>query len=404
MPHAQQLGRYHLLDRIAYGGMAEIYRAKTFDRTGHSHVVAVKRLLGHLIEDQSFLEMLVDEAKISAQLLHPNIARVYEFCHAGGEYFIAMEYVDGKDVRALLERGRQASQPLAPEHVAWIAMEAAQALHSAHIQQDRLGQALHIVHRDVSPSNLLCSYQGVVKLCDFGIAKATLTRVQTKTGVIKGKVKYMSPEQAMGRRLDHRSDLFSLGSVMYEMLTLRPPFQASAEVELIFAVRDARPRPLHELVPNVPPELVAIVDRAMVRSRTARYQSGEQLSLDLRIFLDRYAPGYRRTHFSHFLRRTFAPEIERELRQLEEFVISEAREAEVGVNLIADVLGQDAEFTQFTPLAPTPSQQSSAYTGEFQGARLEPHRLHREPTAIIVNTPTATPSVIPLDEDDLEEN
>src|SRR5262249_39686708 len=163
-------------------------------------LVAVKKVLQHLVNDEDFLRMLVDEAKITATLKHDNIARVYEFSHESGEYFMAMEYIDGKDVRTLLERHRQKQEPIAPEHVAWIGMQVGQALHAAHTQRDGAGRAMHIVHRDVSPSNILCSYRGEVKLCDFGIAKATLTRVQTKTGVIKGKVKYMSPEQAMGRK------------------------------------------------------------------------------------------------------------------------------------------------------------------------------------------------------------
>ncbi|HUH03975.1 MAG TPA: serine/threonine-protein kinase, partial [Kofleriaceae bacterium] len=198
MRRAQQLGRYHLLDRIAFGGMAEIYRAKTFDSHGHAHLVAVKRVLAHLAEDDDFIQMLVDEAKIAGLLRHPNIARVYEFARAHGEYFIAMEHVDGKDMRSILERCRQQKRPMPAQHVAYIGSEVATALHAAHTAVDNRGRPLRIVHRDVSPSNVICSYTGEVKLCDFGIAKATLSKVNTKTGVIKGKVKYMSPEQALG--------------------------------------------------------------------------------------------------------------------------------------------------------------------------------------------------------------
>ena len=387
MPQAQQLGRYHLLDRIAFGGMAEIFRAKTFDRDGHVHLVAVKRVLAHLIEDQDFIQMLVDEAKISALLFHENIARVYEFAKAGDEYFLAMEYVDGKDLRAILERGRQTGRPVPAEHVAWVTMEIAAALHAAHTQRDGANRALRIVHRDVSPSNVLCSYHGEVKLCDFGIAKATLTRVQTKTGVIKGKVKYMSPEQAMGRKLDHRSDLFSLGSVMYEMLTLGAPFQAPTEIELIFAVRDARKAPIRDVLPDVPDELARIVDRAMTRSRTHRYQSGEELSLDLRIFLDRFVPGYRRTNFSRYMRKIFEDEIEKELRQLEGYIINAADVSQTGINLIADVLGPDAPFTQFTPVfgaPPSESQLSAIGTGAFPAIEpISPRDLHGQKTMIL---------------------
>src|SRR6185369_3694749 len=170
-------------------------------------------------------------------------------------------------------RHRLRKKPIPAEHVAWIVSEVATALHAAHTQIDDRGKPLEIVHRDVSPSNVLCSYNGEVKLCDFGIAKATLTRVQTKTGVIKGKVKYMSPEQAMGRKLDGRSDLFSLGSVMYEMLTLQSPFTAPTEVELIFAVRDANKRDARELQKGIPPELNDILNQLMSRSRSVRQQT-----------------------------------------------------------------------------------------------------------------------------------
>jgi eukaryotic-like serine/threonine-protein kinase len=377
MPNAQQLGRYLLLDRIAFGGMAEIFRAKTFDIEGRVHLVAVKRVLNHLTSDEEFMRMLVDEAKITATLSHDNIARVYEFAHSGDEYFIAMEYVDGKDVRALLERHRQRGTPIPPEHVAWVGMEIAHALQAAHTQRDGANKAMHIVHRDVSPSNVLCSYNGEVKLCDFGIAKATLTRTQTKTGVIKGKVKYMSPEQAMGRKLDHRSDLFSLGTVLYEMLTLEPPFSAATEVELIFAVRDARRRSARSINPEVPEALDQLLDKLMVRSRSQRHQSGEELGTALRVFLDRYKPGYRRSHFGRYMRAVFAQDIERELRMLEEYVLDGADPTKVGENLIADALPVDAPYTKFT---------AASTNAGGDPAELPPlPDLHGQPTRILLS-------------------
>jgi serine/threonine-protein kinase len=389
MPYAQQLGRYQLLDRIAFGGMAEIFRAKTFDSEGRAHLVAVKRVLNHLTSDDDFLRMLVDEAKITATLSHENIARVYEFGHEGEDYFIAMEYVDGKDVRTLLDRHRAQQKAIPPEHVAWIAMEVAHALHAAHTQKDGAGRPLHIVHRDVSPSNVLLSYRGEVKLCDFGIAKATTTRVQTKTGVIKGKVKYMSPEQALGRKLDHRSDLFSLGTVMYEMLTLAAPFSAATEVELIFAVRDAKKRDARELEPDIPEELNEILNKLMSRSRSQRYQSGAELAQGLRVFLDGHQPPYRRSHFGRFMRSSFEAEIERELRLLEEYVIEGADPGKVGENLIADALGSDAPYTRFTAA----THGSRSPTGNFP--RVEhatPPDLHAEPTRILTRNHQAQPS------------
>ena len=398
MPFAQQLGRYQLLDRIAFGGMAEIFRAKTFDSEGRAHLVAVKRVLNHLTVDDDFLRMLVDEAKITATLQHENIARVYEFAvdhnSQGDEYFIAMEYVDGKDVRTLLDRHRAQQKSIAPEHVAWIGMEVAHALHAAHTQKDGAGRPLHIVHRDVSPSNVLLSYRGEVKLCDFGIAKATTTRVQTKTGVIKGKVKYMSPEQAMGRKLDHRSDLFSLGTVMYEMLTLAAPFVAATEVELIFAVRDARKRDAREVEPSLPEELNEILNRLMSRSRSQRFQSGAELALALRLFLDRYKPGYRRSHFGRYMRTTFEQDIERELRLMEEYIIEGADPSKVGENLIAEVLGDDAPYTNFTAAIGG----SRADTGNFPRVETrQPTDLHAEQTRILTrNSPVPQGETGPL--------
>ena len=237
---AQQVGRYFLLDRIAVGGMAEIYRALTFDSQGHNHIVAIKRVLSNLADDDDFLQMMVDEAKITILLNHANIARVYEFVRVGDDYFIAMEFVDGRDVRAILERLREDDAWCPPEHAAYILMCTLTALHATHDARDGAGASMEIVHRDVSPSNVLVGYDARVKLCDFGIAKAKLSRIQTRHGVIKGKVKYMSPEQAMGRKVDPRSDIFSAGAVLYELLTRQPPFQAEGEMDLIMKVRDAR--------------------------------------------------------------------------------------------------------------------------------------------------------------------
>lgn len=347
---AQQLGRYHLLDRIAFGGMAEIFRAKTFDANGYAHLVAVKRVLAHLAEDDDFIQMLIDEAKIASLVQHENIARVYEFARAHGEYFIAMEHVDGKDLRSILERCRQSKRPMSLAHAAYVASEAAKALHAAHVALDSRGRPVKIVHRDVSPSNVICSYIGEVKLCDFGIAKATLSRVQTKTGVIKGKVKYMSPEQALGRKLDHRSDIFSLGACLYEMLTRVPPFVATNEMDLLIKVRDAKYRPLHDMVPGIPRELEAICDRALTRSRSHRYQSAAELSNDLMSFLRTNAPSFSRSHLGRYVREMFAAEIERDLRKLEEYVVSrDDIDDDVGENLIAEALGPSAEFEQFSP-------------------------------------------------------
>jgi serine/threonine-protein kinase len=352
MLFAQQLGRYHLLDRIAFGGMAEIFRAKTFDSRGREHMVAVKRVLRHLSEDDDFLQMLVDEAKIASRLDHPNIAKVYEFVRVGDDYFIAMEFVDGKDVRSILDRCRADGLWLSPQDCAYIIMRTAEGLHSAHEQRDGAGSSLHIVHRDVSPSNVIISFQGHVKLCDFGIAKASLSRIQTRTGVIKGKVKYMSPEQAMGRPLDRRSDVFSAGSVLYEMLTKQPPFSAENEMELIFRVRDAKFARPTRFNPEIPQPLERILRKALSRSLGSRHQSALELAEELRRFLAEAAPDYTPGRLGRLVREMFKQEIEKDLRLLEEFVVGRADPAAVGHNLLAEVLGEGAPYTMFTPVSP----------------------------------------------------
>jgi eukaryotic-like serine/threonine-protein kinase len=401
---SQQLGRYHLLDRIACGGMAEVYRARTFDAEGGAHLVAIKRVLTHLIQDDDFIQMLVDEAKIAGLLVHENIAQVYEFVHLGDNYFISMEFVDGKDVRSILDRCRANDEWIPPADAAYIGAEVCQALDTAHTQRDRDGSPLKIVHRDISPSNVICSYQGQVKLCDFGIAKAVLSRVQTKTGVIKGKVKYMSPEQAMGKRLDGRSDLFSLGVVMYEMLTRQSPFSAPAEMELIFAVRDARYAPIRDLNPNVPPELCAIVDRAMTRSRGQRWQTARDFAAALRSFLAAHAPRYQRSRLAHLLRRLFASDIESDLRLMEDYEVEgqPTEIADMGINLIADALGPDAPYSKFTPMVgatgSASGRGSAAISGLIaaRGPADAPFDLHSAETVILpVNRPPAAAGAPP---------
>ncbi len=352
--------------------MAEIYRAKTFDATGQPHLVAVKRVLAHLAEDDDFIQMLVDEAKIASVLRHASIARVYEFARAHGEYFIAMEHVDGKDMRTVLERCRSKKKPIPPEHAAYIAAEVGSALHAAHSAVDSRGKPLRIIHRDVSPSNIICSYAGEVKLCDFGIAKATLSRVTTKTGVIKGKVKYMSPEQALGRKLDHRSDVFSLGSCLYEMLTRIPPFTATNEMDLLIKVRDAKYRPVSELTPGLPPELEQITDRCLTRSRASRYQTAAEAEGDLRAFLRKFMPNYSRSHLGRFIRKMFATEIERELRMLEEFVMTDEPSDDVGESLM--VRDEDFEPPE-VPFQPKPTSVSIIAAREAEGTGHSRHSI-----------------------------
>ncbi|MEZ4254367.1 MAG: serine/threonine-protein kinase [Polyangiales bacterium] len=352
MRRAKRVGRYQLFNRIAYGGMAEIYRGVTYDAQGYRRDVAVKKLLPRYVEDRQFIEMLTDEFKLVSHLKHPSIAEVYELTEFEGELIIAMEYVDGKDLRSTLEQARRSPHELAIEDFIYILARALDGLQHAHVARDMEGKLLHIVHRDFSPSNILLSYDGHVKICDFGIAKATSSSIQTQTGIIKGKVKYMSPEQAYGRSLDWRSDIFSAGSVLYELVTGVAPFNAKTERDLIFAVRDAKAQPPDELNEDVGPELSRIILQALSRSRSARFQSCIDFRNALLAHLETRNPQYRRTDLARKLKAIWAPSIDAELRALEEYVLDDSRreDRDFGKNLIAEALGPDAPFSQFHPI------------------------------------------------------
>lgn len=351
--------------------MAEIFRAFTFEADGFRRDVAIKRLLPHYLEDQQFITMLTDEFKLVSHLKHPNIAEVYELVEVDGNLLIAMEFVDGKDLRSTVEKAKASGMVLGLDDIAYVMARALDGLHHAHVARDENEQPLKIVHRDFSPSNILIGYDGTVKLCDFGIAKATHNRIETKTGIIKGKVKYMSPEQAFGRRLDRRSDLFSAGSVLYELATNTAPFHAANEIDLIFAVRDAAPIPVREHNPDIPEQLARIIEKAMSRSRSARYQTALELRDALLRFLRNYNPQYRRTKLSRFMKRTWSEEIERDLRAQEEFVLDTLDWGEsqnYGKNLIADALGPDAVYSRFSP---DPTKLAKGAAGEMHDLKTE---------------------------------
>src|SRR3990167_8278271 len=214
----KQFGRYFLLDKLAVGGMAEIYKAKTFGVDGFEKLLVIKRILPHCAADSEFITMLIDEAKLSVLLSHTNIVQVYDLGKVGDDYFISMEFIDGSNLRQLLQRAAESETKLPVEICVYIMSEICKGLDYAHRKKDHHNQPLHIVHRDISPQNILISYDGEVKIVDFGIAKAAMNMSQTTTGILKGKVSYMSPEQALGKPLYNRTDIFSSALVFYEML------------------------------------------------------------------------------------------------------------------------------------------------------------------------------------------
>ncbi len=313
-----KFGRYYLIDKIAVGGMAEVYKAKSYSEAGFEKLLVIKRILPHLSDNEEFVDMFIDEAKITVALQQANIVETYDFGKQDDCYFIAMECVEGKDVKGVLRKLAGRRQYLPPVYAAYISHEVCRGLDFAHRHTDRQGEHLGIVHRDVSPSNVLLSYRGEVKIADFGIAKAQISLYNTKDGVLKGKFEYMSPEQATGEPITHQSDIFSAGIVLHEMLTGRRLFKTDSELatlEKIKAVDISSPR---EVNPGVPPELDAIVMQALSRDPADRFADARQMQNALQDYLSPLTSDVIEERFSLFMGELFAAEIADEERRFQE--------------------------------------------------------------------------------------
>lgn len=275
--HPQKLAAFEVIRRLGTGGMAEVFLAKKRGAEGTYKVLVVKRILPSYGASLRFRTMFVEEAQLATRLNHPNVVQVYEFYDGGDEgQLLAMEYVEGPDLGRLLSSAKSKGRRIDPWTAAWIVAEAAKGLHYAHERKDEGGAALEIVHRDVSPQNVLLSFEGSVKIADFGIASAKL--FAPDQGVLKGKFGYMSPEQARGEKVDRRSDLYALGVILWEALTGRPLHGAAHDEELLEIVRSGVVEPPSTFVPDVPPELEGIVMRALAPTRDARFANGRDLA------------------------------------------------------------------------------------------------------------------------------
>jgi serine/threonine protein kinase len=276
-----RLGSFEILRRLARGGMAEIYLARTSGPSGFEKLVVLKKILGKLADKPRYVQLFLEEARIAASLDHPGIAQVYDIGMVDGSYFFAMEHLHGQDVRSILHRAWRIGERLPIEHAVQIARHVASALHFAHEKRRSDGTLLGLVHRDVSPSNILVTYDGATKLLDFGVAKTAASTVKTRTGALKGKIAYMSPEQARGAPLDRRSDIFSLGIVLWEMITTQRLYRADNDFATLQLIIHQPPRPPSQVRPECPPELERMVLRALAQDPDARYPTAEQLVLEL---------------------------------------------------------------------------------------------------------------------------
>jgi TonB family protein len=285
-----RFGQYVLLEKIATGGMAEVWKARMRGVEGFQKIVAIKKILPHLSDNQDFIEMFVDEAKLAAQLNHNNIIHIYDLGKIQSSYYIAMEYIDGYDLKNILKKAQERDQPLSVEIALFVASKIAAALDYAHRKRDFEDKEMGLVHRDVSPQNVLISEEGDIKLCDFGIAKAASKASHTQAGALKGKLQYMSPEQAWGRNIDKRSDIFALATVLFEMLTARKLFSGDNELSILEQVREARVTPPSQYNDEVTPQIDAIVLKALQKDPANRYQTAGEMQRDLDAVLYSFKP------------------------------------------------------------------------------------------------------------------
>lgn len=285
-----RFGKYTLIRKLAMGGMAELFLAIQKSVAGFEKLLVIKRILPAMNQDRAFIEMLLHEARIAATLSHPNIVQIFDVGQADGQYFIAMEHVHGEDLRSIVRQMKKKGVVEFPlEHALAIVLGMCAGLSYAHDKRDLDGTHLAIVHRDISPQNIVVTFTGDVKIVDFGIAKSdTRSGEQTKSGKLKGKVPYMSPEQARGEVIDARSDLFATGTMLFELTTGKRLFKGQSEYETLKLICDREyPRP-SSINPDYPPDLETIVMRALAKDPDQRYQSAREMQADLEAFVRRH--------------------------------------------------------------------------------------------------------------------
>lgn len=311
-------GKYCLLERVSIGGMAEIFRAKPFNAPESRKHLALKRILPHLAEDDEFVQMFIDEATLTVQLVHPNIVRTYElgrFYHAP---YILMEFISGKELLELQRTLRRQKDVMGVQMACYIAQEIARGMDYVHAKTDENGNPLNIIHRDISPQNVLVTYGGNVKIIDFGIAKGTFQETRTQVGVLKGKFGYMSPDQVRLLPLDHRSDIFSIGTLLWELLTNRRLFRGDNDFETLQMLRDPEVLPPSEYNSAIPPEVDAIVAKMLAAERDERYQTGGEVAAAIGAYLQSQG-GFGAAQMSAWMAHTYADDVREERKKRQEF-------------------------------------------------------------------------------------
>jgi serine/threonine-protein kinase len=296
----EKFGKYILLEKLAAGGMAEVYLAKSAGANGVNKFVAIKRILPQFSNNQEFIEMFHEEAKVSVNLSHSNVVSIYDFGIEKGQFFIVMEFVEGRNLRQIINELKKFNRSIKTEEAVYIVKEAAAGLDHAHRCVDQhTGRPLNITHRDMSPQNIMISFEGESKVIDFGIAKKSEANgEETKAGTLKGKFAYMSPEQAEAEEVDPRTDVFALGIILWELLANDRLFTGSNENAILRKVRECQVQSIRKINPLVPQELDRIVMKALAKDKNVRYQTAATLQKDLNRFLNTQYPDFSPQDFS----------------------------------------------------------------------------------------------------------
>ncbi len=317
---AEQFGKYILLEKLASGGMAEVYLALSTGAGGVSKFLAIKRILPQYSENQEFIEMFKEEAKIAVNLNHSNVTSIYDFGIERHQFFLVMEYVEGRNLRQTINEIKKNNIQISVENAVYIAKETAAGLDHAHRCIDgTTGRPLNITHRDMSPQNVMVSFEGEVKVIDFGIAKAETQMDSTRAGTLKGKFGYMSPEQADGQTIDLRTDIFSLGIVLWEMLASDRLFAAQNEAAILRKIRECHIPSIRKINPSVSPELERIINKALARDKSLRYQTAAAMHRDLSRYLNTEFPEFSPQDFSVFVKNLFAQHYTETKKRLVEY-------------------------------------------------------------------------------------
>jgi serine/threonine protein kinase/Tfp pilus assembly protein PilF len=354
----KRFGKYLLLDNIATGGMAQLFLAKIIGIQGFEKLIAIKMILPHFTQEKELVSSFIDEAKLAALLNHQNIVQIYDFGNMEDSYFISMEYLLGKDLRAIWRKAKEKNGPISLENGLYVVSRACSGLSYAHELKDFQGKPLSIIHRDISPQNIFVTYQGDVKILDFGIAKAASQSTVTQFGMIKGKVAYMSPEQAAGKAIDQRSDLFSLGIVLYELITQNRMFTGDSTMQILTKVQEGEYDPPESVSVGLPAKVYAIINHAIAKEPEQRYQSCSEMLADLEECMAELSLRPTSRGLGLYMKELFEEEIAGEDRMIRELSgVGRTEEKETPQPLPPEPVPQQAAASGPAPSQPEPSEE-----------------------------------------------